>query len=56
MAKFKKDDTVIPKDFYKGLREFTIQDFDDKYYYGKIICGSAKLPIKALEDNYKLQK
>ena len=52
-TKFKKGQTIGAITRGLGLEEATITRVDDKYYYCRIVNGTAMIPIVA-EINYKI--
>ena len=52
--KYKIGDKLRPQVGFSGFDEATVYEIDDKFYYCKIICGTASIPIKTLEETYEL--
>ena len=52
--KYKIGDKLRPQMGFSGFDEATVYEIDDKFYYCKIICGTASIPIKTLEETYEL--
>ena len=55
MAKFEIGQTIEAIEKGCGLERATIYMIDEKYYYCRIMCGTAKIPIIA-EDNYRVSE
>jgi hypothetical protein len=56
MSKFKKGDTIGAITKGRGLSEALIQRVDEKYYYCKVVNGTAMIPIVAEENYQKVPK
>lgn len=56
MSKFKIGQTITRKPYMQGFEKATIFKIDDKYYHCKIMCGTATIPIKSVEENYEVLK
>ena len=54
--KFKVGDTITPKEDCQGFENILITAIDESFYHCKILLGKATIPIKAVEENYKLVK
>ena len=55
MAKFKAGQTIEAIERGMGFEKAAIYHVDDRFYYCKIMCGKAKIPIIA-ENNYKVSE
>lgn len=54
-AKFNVGDDIVLKEYHGGFAGGRILKVDDRYYQIKIIRGVAQIPIKSIDENYKLK-
>lgn len=52
MAKYKVGTILVPKPYYKGFEKLTIERVTRTHYHCHIMCGSAVIRIKTVDENY----